>query len=290
MPPERSALPRSARRFSKRRVFLWIATTAAVVVTLSFLTPMLVARYDARTQFNRGTEALNRGEYPLAAMHFQSAIRLRPGLHDARLNLAIAYARQFVPGGGSPEKLELARQAYDELEHVLRNDPGNRVAVAWLGSLSYEQGKEEEARQWYEKLAAIDSGNANAYAMLATLAWRRMYPAFLEARQLAGMKPEDPGPIVSAESRSRLEAAWSREIGVALENASKALAIDPQHVTAMTTLAMLHRVRGDLAATADRHRRELQSASSWMRRALEARRLAAQRSPAATPAVDVTQP
>lgn len=286
MVPGRNSLRLSTPRSSVRKILLCLVATTLLGAVLLFLVSVVRTRVEANRLVAGGVEALNRSDYPRAVTFFQEALRLHPGVRDAQLNLAIAYARQYVPGGDSPKNLSLARQARQEFERVIEQDPGNRTAMESIGSLYYRQGKYDEARHWYEKLAAINPDSAEAYAMLAAIAWRRVYPALLDARLVLGMKSADPGPLVSSQSRETLSAAWSSVIDEGFGNASKAIAIDPEHVTALRTTALLHRARADLASTRDQYQREMHGASEWMRKALEAERATAQRNATVAQSID----
>ena len=55
----------------------------------------------ARDQLNKGVAAFKNAQYDTAIEYFKQAKQLDPGLMNARLYLATAYATQYIPGAPS---------------------------------------------------------------------------------------------------------------------------------------------------------------------------------------------
>ena len=83
------------------------------------------SRLKARDHLNKGVQDYRNAQFQPAIMHFKEAVRLDPTLLNARLYLATAYAQQYVPGGDSEDNKQIAQQAIDAFQDVLKMDPGN---------------------------------------------------------------------------------------------------------------------------------------------------------------------
>jgi tetratricopeptide (TPR) repeat protein len=219
----------------------------------------------ARAQFAEGREALGRRDLPGAAARFQQALEVAPRWIEARLSLATVYAAQYVPGGESPRNLGLAKQALDEFHRVLERSPGNREAIRRIAALHDGQLDYVEAEKWYRHLAALTPPSAGAFADLSRTSWKRVSAAILDARARQGLPPEE-SPIADAGVRDTLRTRWSRAIDEGIAHASQAIAIEPEHADAMTTMAAWHRVRADIAGTTDEFQRDVKGADDWVRK------------------------
>ena len=156
---------------------------------------------------------------PEAVEKFKTAVELDPTFTTARLYLATAYMQQYIPGAESPENMQMAKAAYDQFMTVMEQDPKNNVAIASIASLFLNEKKWSDARQWYEKLTAVDPKNADAYYSLGFIAWSEWYPEYGTARANLGMKQDDPGPIKDKKVRDELKAKWEPVIDDGLQGA-----------------------------------------------------------------------
>ncbi|PYV29195.1 MAG: hypothetical protein DMG22_23625 [Acidobacteria bacterium] len=85
----------------------------------------------ARDQLNKGVVAFKNAQYDTAIEHFKQAKELDPGLMNARLYLATAYASQYIPGA--------------------RLDPG--LPCQWRGACGLQPRPRPEAGQGYRPVA-----------------------------------------------------------------------------------------------------------------------------------------
>src|SRR5207302_7484515 len=120
----------------------------------------------SRDQLNKGVQAFKSAQYPEAVEHFKTAVELDPTFPVARLYLATAYMQQYIPGANSPENNQMAQAAHDQFIIVLEKDPKDKVAIASIASLYLNQGKWDDAKQWYERLIGVSPDNADAYYSL----------------------------------------------------------------------------------------------------------------------------
>ncbi|MDQ6829690.1 MAG: tetratricopeptide repeat protein, partial [Gemmatimonadota bacterium] len=99
------------------------------------------------------------------------------------LERAIAYCRAHIPTAPSyisgyivlgqalfeSQRFEEARQAF---ETALNLDPENLIALKQLGDVARQNGDNESARAWYQRLLEVDPQNEEIAAQLETLAPR----------------------------------------------------------------------------------------------------------------------
>jgi tetratricopeptide (TPR) repeat protein len=241
----------------------------------------------SRDHLNKGVQAYKNTKYDAAIEHFKQAIALDPDNPNARLYLATTYMAQWIPGANSPENNQMATAARDEFKKVLEKDQKDKIAIASLASLSYNEAqslnpdeklkKFDEAKEWYQKLIEVDPQNKEAYYSLGVIAWGKWYPELMTARAKLSMKPEDPGPIKDKKVRDELKAKYSDIIEGGIKNLEKALDIDKEYDDAMAYMNLLIRERADLAETPEQHKKDIETADAWVQKALDTKKLKAQR-------------
>ena len=151
-------------------------------------------KLQSRDQLNKGVAAFRNAQYPEAVEKFKPAVELDPTFTTARLYLATAYMQQYIPGAESPENIQMAQAAYDQFMKVMDQDPKNNIAIASVASLYFNQKKWADARQWYEKLTAVDPNNADAYYSLGFIAWSEWYPGVWNGPREPGHEAGRPRP------------------------------------------------------------------------------------------------
>lgn len=234
----------------------------------------------ARDQLNKGVQSFKNAQYDQAVEHFKTAVQLDPAFSVARLYLATAYMNQYIPGAESTENMQKAQAAHEEFMKVLEAEPKNTVALASIAMLYLQQKKWDDAKQWYEKLVAVDPNNKEAYYSLGFIAWSRWYPEYGTARAKLGMKPEDPGPIKDKKVKEELKAQHLGAINEGLKNLERALQLDPEYDDAMAYVNLLTRERADLVDTQEEYKKEIEVADNWIQKALQAKKIKAERKPA----------
>src|ERR1700686_3249766 len=91
----------------------------------------------ARDQLNKGVEAYKNNHYEQAIDHFQQAVRLDPGLINARMYLATAFVSKYIPGVDFPDNLRTAQQATDEYQRVIDANPARSQKVKRIPGIAY---------------------------------------------------------------------------------------------------------------------------------------------------------
>ena len=104
----------------------------------------------------------------------------------------------------------------------------------------------------------------------------------MDARTKLGMKPEAPGPIKDKKVKEELKAKYLEVIAEGIKNLEKALEIDKEYDDAMAYVNLLYRERADIADSDAEYRKDTESADQWMSKALETRKIKAERASKST--------
>jgi parvulin-like peptidyl-prolyl isomerase len=212
-----------------------------------------------------------------AVAHFTTAVELDPNFITARLYLATAYMQQYIPGGDSPDNLQMAKAAYDQFQEVLTRDPNNEMAVASIASLLFNEKKLDESNEWNLKLIALNPKNKEAYYTLGVIAWTKAWVVDGEARTKLGMKPEDPGPLKDKKVRAEVGAKNGPIIDEGFRDLDKALQIDPEYDDAMAYENLLYRQKADLEDSSDAYKADIDKANDYFQKTIDTRKIKAER-------------
>src|SRR6266581_7808139 len=92
--------------------------TALVAVALTLFSAAGCNKLRARDQLNKGVQAYKNAKYEEAISRFQQAVSLDPGLLNARLYLATAFAQQYIPGVDNEDNNKMGESAINEYKAV----------------------------------------------------------------------------------------------------------------------------------------------------------------------------
>jgi len=237
------------------------------------------AKLKARDNLNKGVAAYKSARYADAVEYFKTSVSIEPTYINARLYLATAYMSQYIPGAESPENVQMAKAAHDEFMKVVEQDPRNSLAIASIASLYFNEKKFDEAREWHQKLIAVDPKAKESYYTLGVIAWTRSFQKRMEARAGMGMKPEDPGPLKDKKVREELRAEILPVIEEGIKSLEKALELDKEYDDSMAYLNLLHRERADVADTKEAYQADTDTADRWVQKTLETKKIRASRAP-----------
>lgn len=247
------------------------ATTAFAALVL-LLSTAGCARLQSRDNLNKGVREYKQARYAEAVKFFQQAIELDPEFTTARLYLATAYMSQWIPGADSEENNQYAKAAEDNFKQVLERDPNDKLAIASIGSIYYNQKKFDIAKEWNERLLKIDPQNKEALYTLGVIAWGKAYPVRGEARAKLSMKPEDPGPLKDKKVRDEVKEKNLAIVQEGIANLEKAVAIDKDYDDALAYLNLMHRELADLAENVDDYKKEIAIADDFVQKTLDAKK------------------
>jgi len=258
----------------KRKIVLLLAVAALATLATS------CRKLQARDQLNKGVQAFKNAQYPQAVEHFKTAVDLDPDFPTARLYLATAYMQQFIPGADSPDNQKFASAARDQFQKVLDQDHKNELAIASIASLLFQEKKLDEAKEWNEKLVAVNPKNKEAFYTLGVIAWTQTFAPRMEARAKMGMKPEDPGPLKDKKVRAELAAKNMPIVEDGLKDLDKALQLDPEYDDAMAYENLLYREKADIEDSPEAYKKDTEIADNWVTKSLDTRKIKAERKPA----------
>jgi tetratricopeptide (TPR) repeat protein len=230
------------------------------------------SRLQSRDNLNKGVREYKSAKYAEAVKYFQKAIELDPEFATPRLYLATAYMSQWIPGADSEENNKFAKAAEDNFKLVLDRDPNDKLAIASLGSIYYNQKKFDVAKEWNERLLKIDPQNKEAHYTLGVIAWGKAYPIRGEARAKLSMKPEDPGPLKDKKVREEVKAKNLVVVQEGLANLQQAVAIDSNYDDALAYINLMHRELADIADTTEEYKKEITLADDFVQKTLDAKK------------------
>src|SRR6266404_5463636 len=138
----------------------------------------------ARDLLNKGVAAFKNAQYDAAIEDFKQAKDLDPGLMNARLYLATAYASQYIPGAPSEQNVRLGNQAVEEFKEVLAIDDKNLSAIDGIGSIlfqmagtPYDPKKFEESKSYHKKHIDLKPNDPEPYYWIGVIDWTLAFRA-----------------------------------------------------------------------------------------------------------------
>ena len=247
------------------------ATTALAALVL-VLSAAGCSRLKSRDNLNKGVREYKGAKYAEAVKYFQQSIELDPEFATARLYLATAYMSQWIPGADSEENNKFAKAAEDNFRLVLDKNPDDKLAIASIASIYYNQKKFDAAKEWNERLLKVDPKNKEALYTLGVIAWGKAYPLRGEARAKLSMKPEDPGPLKDKKVREEVKGKNLQIVQDGIAALEKAVAIDANYDDALAYLNLMHRELADLADSPDDYKKEIAMADEFVQKTLDAKK------------------
>ena len=255
-----------------------------LAIMLALLSAVGCEKLRARDQINKGVQAYKNAKYEDAIDHFQKAVQLDPSLLNARLYLATAYMQQYIPGADSPENNRFAEQAIEEFKKVLDANPAppkeqRILALKGIASLYFNMKKMDLAKEYHEKVAALDPNDPEVYYSIAVIDWTQAYQPRLEARAKLGLKPTDD--IKDKKTCAELQKAISSNQAVVedgIAKLQKALELRPDYDDAMAYLNLMYRERADLECDDPAARAaDLKTADDWVDKTLATKKAKAEK-------------
>jgi len=238
-------------------------------------------KLQARDQLNKGVQAYKAAKYEEAIDHFQKAVSLDPGLINARLYLATAYAQQYIPGADTEDNNRMAQQAIDQYKAVLERDPKNVNSVKGIAYLYLQMKKFEEAKQYYRKASELDPNDPEAYYSIGVIDWTQSYQPRMEERAKLGLKPEEP--LKDKKVCAMLQQKVKDVIQDGIAMLEKALQLRPDYDDAMAYMNLLYRERADVQCDDPAARAaDLKTADEWVDKTMAVKKAKAEKQPSNT--------
>jgi tetratricopeptide (TPR) repeat protein len=220
------------------------------------------SKLKARDLLNKGVAAFKNGLYDAAIEDFKQAKDLDPGLMNARLYLATAYASQYIPGAPSDQNVRLGTQAVNEFKEVLQIEPTNISAIDGIGSIifqmagqPYDPKKFEESKSYHQKHIDLRPNDPEPYYWVGVIDWTLAFRANGELRAEYNrnnikkqVKDTDPLP---ASVRADYTAKFGAMVEEGITDLQKAIQVRPDYDDAMAYLNLLYRRKADMVESAD---------------------------------------
>ena len=258
-----------------------VRVLAMIAVGLAMLSSVACNKLQARDQLNKGVQAYKAAKYEEAIDHFQKAVSLDPGLINARLYLATAYAQQYIPGAETEDNNRMAQQAIDQYKAVLERDPKNVNSVKGIAYLYLQMKKFEEAKQYYRKASELDANDPEAYYSIGVIDWTQSYQPRMEERAKLGLKPEEPLKDKKVCATLRQKVSDVIQDGIAM--LEKALQLRPDYDDAMAYMNLLYRERADVQCDDPAARAaDLKTADEWVDKTMAVKKAKAEKQPSNT--------
>ena len=216
----------------------------------------------ARDLLNKGVAAYKNAQYDTAIEDFKQAKDLDPGLMNARLYLATAYASQYIPGAPSEQNVRLGTQAVNEFKEVLEIDPNNLSAIDGIGSIlfqmagtPYDPKKFEESKSYHQKHIDLRPNDPEPYYWIGVIDWSLAYRANNELRAAYNrdhinkqVREDDPLPPAV---RAEYAAKYGTLVEEGVTDLQKSIQIKSDYDDAMAYLNLLYRRKADMVESAN---------------------------------------
>jgi len=220
------------------------------------------SKLQARDLLNKGVGAFKNAQYDTAIEDFKRAKELDPGLMNARLYLATAYASQYIPGAPSEQNVALGTAAVNEFKDVLSIDSNNLSAIDGIGSILFQMAgtpyapkKFEESKSYHQKHIDLKPNDPEPYYWIGVIDWTLAFRGNGELRAdynknniKKQVKDDDPLPPA-------VRAVYVEKFGPMVEegiaNLQKSIQIKPDYDDAMAYLNLLYRRKADMVESAD---------------------------------------
>ncbi|HTS71883.1 MAG TPA: tetratricopeptide repeat protein [Terriglobia bacterium] len=236
------------------------------------------SRLKARDHLNKGVQDYRNAQFQTAIMHFKEAVRLDPTLLNARLYLATAYAQQFVPGADSDENKQIAKQAIDAFQDVLKMDPKNMTAIASIAQIYYNEKDFDEAKKYNERRIELQPNDPEPYYWIGVIDWAVTWKA---AQTLRGENhlnvAKDPAhpdelPVIPDKLRKPLAEQNGPLVDEGLKMLNKAIELKPNDVDSMAYLSLMYRQKSEIDPDNQTRADSLKQAEDWVNKSLELRK------------------
>lgn len=250
-----------------------LGTVLAVLAAL--LSTAGCNKLKARDQLNKGVQAYKGANYEQAIERFKTAVYLDPDLKVAKLYLATAYAQQYVPGVDAPDNVKMAKQAIDEYQKVLENDPSSVNSLKGIAFLYMQMKDFDMAREYYKKAIAVDPNDPEIYYSVGVIDWSQAYKDAADLKAKNDLKVDDE---LKGKGSQKLCDELQAKDGAAVDEGMKMLqtAIDKRqdYDDAMAYMNLLYRRKAnDMTCGDAESRAELKkTADDWSEKAMAARK------------------
>ena len=243
---------------------------AFAAIVLAIMSSTACNKLRARDQLNKGVQAYKNARYEEAIERFNKAVSLDPGLINAKLYLATAYANQYVPGADTPDNNKNAEQAIQVFEDVLTQHPGREAEVNSLkgiASLYFQMKNMEKAKEYYSKVKDLDPNDPEVYYSIGVIDWTETYQPRMEEKAKLGLKPDEP--IKDKKVCEDLKTKNTSSVQEGMQMLQKAIDLRPDYDDAMAYYNLMWREQADIeCGDAQAREEDLKKADDWVKKTM----------------------
>jgi tetratricopeptide (TPR) repeat protein len=212
----------------------------------------LINRIRAKSEINEAARAYKAGHFNEAEQHSRRALELDPEQKNAPTFIARTVHAQYKPGIDTPENTAKARQAIEEYKKILANDPKNEEAYKAIAALYGAIKEDDQQQQWIIQHANDQSvpaeSRAEAFYTLASKNWQCSYNITEQPNIKQTVMKDNKALIVYKKPQDQKDYDTARQcVAKGLEEAEKAISLDPKSETAWSYKTNLLREQAKLA-------------------------------------------
>ena len=241
----------------------WQRGLTLLFIVVAMLLSAGCNKLKARDQMVKGVQSYKSANYEAAIEHFKNAIVLDPGLLNAHLYLATAYAQQYIPGVDNPDNNKFGEQAISEYKSVLERDPKNVTGVKSIAYLYMNMKRFNDSKEYYRKAIELDPNDPEAYYSVAVIDWTQAYQPRMEERAKLGLKPTDM--LKDKKVCALLKDKNAEVVKDGIEMLNKAIQLRPDYDDAMAYTNLMYREKADLECDDPQQQAaDIQTANDWV--------------------------
>jgi tetratricopeptide (TPR) repeat protein len=221
---------------------------------------------NAKAEFDLGVSSYKQSKYEEAVQHFRLAVLLDPTFVSAHLQLASAYAQQFVPGVDSPDNNRIGQQAIAQYDQVLTLSASGDQQVTALKGIAYlylNMKQFERSKEYDRKVLELEPNDPETYYAIGVIDWTESYQLRIEQRAKLNLKPEEP--LIDAAECWDVQAKNEDRVKDGIEMLTKAISIRQTYDDAMAYMNLMYRERADIQCGDLRaYRADIRTAEQWV--------------------------
>lgn len=151
----------------KKILFILPVLIVAVIFSVSSCKKLNINQLKANHHFTKANGYFTESKYRLAIEEYEKALEFNPELTQAFRFLGESYKNQYSAGDESPENLEKADKAIENLSVALEKDPTNIQIVHSLGDMYDRMQRFEDAESMFLRVLELDPTNMENYYVVA---------------------------------------------------------------------------------------------------------------------------
>jgi len=243
----------------KKMIFILPILIGAVIFITPSCQKLNVKQLKANHHFSKANNYFTESQYRLAIEEYEKALEFNPELTLAYRFLGESYKNQYKAGDESPENLEKAEKAIENLKLALEKEPTNIQIVHSLGDMYDRMRRLEDAEGMFLRVLELDPTNMENYYVVAGSAqfYDNMRPipdfdkAYAMHNTILEMKPDDALILFTIgvnrfNKAYRLQNLLSRQERIDLSNESeaallKSAELDPNYPDTFAYINLLYR-------------------------------------------------